>query len=93
MEQSRTDPCVFLMVVDGKVELVMSVHVNYIVITGSCERCKYFHAGLVAKFPTNDLGELAWCTCCAFKRDRELGTLEPTETAFIESMLNRFSVT
>ena len=27
MAQSRTDPCVFRMVVDGKVELVLAVHV------------------------------------------------------------------
>ena len=27
MEQSRADPCVFRAVVDGKVELIMAVHV------------------------------------------------------------------
>ena len=28
MEQCRTDPCVFRMVVDGKVKLIMAVHVD-----------------------------------------------------------------
>ena len=86
MEQCRTDPCVFRMVVDGKVELIMAVHVDDIVIAGSDETCKDFHAALVTKFPTNNLGELTWYTGCAFKRDWELGTLEITQKSFIESM-------
>ena len=92
MEQCRTDPCVFRMVVDGKVQLIMAVHVDDIVIAGSDESCRDFHAALVTKFPTNNLGELTWYTGCAFKRDWELGTLEITQKAFIESMLNRFGV-
>ena len=62
MEQCRTDPCVFRMVVDSKVELIMDVHVDDIVIAGSDEACKDFHAALNNKFPPNNLGELTWCT-------------------------------
>ena len=40
MEQCRTDPCVFRMVVDGNVELIMAVHVDVIVIAGSDEHPK-----------------------------------------------------
>ena len=58
MEQCRTDPCVFRMVVDCKVQLIMAVHVDDIVIAGSDESCRDFHAALVTKFPTNNLGEL-----------------------------------
>ena len=46
------------MVVDGKVQLIMAVHVDDIVIAGSDESCRDFHAALVTKFPTNNLGEL-----------------------------------
>ena len=92
MEQSRTDPCFFCMVVDGKVELIMPVHVDNIVIAGSDEACRDFHAALNTKFPTNNLCELTCYTGCAFKRNWELGTLETTEKAFVESMLNRFGV-
>ena len=42
------------------------------------------------ELPTNNLGELTWYTGCAFKRNWELGTLEITQKAFVESMLNRF---
>ena len=74
MEQCRTEPCIFRMVVDGKVELIMAVHLDDIVIPGSNETCKDFHEALVVKFPTNKLGELTWYTGCVFKRDWELGT-------------------
>ena len=78
MEQSRTDSCVFRMVADGKVELIMAVHVDDIVIAGSDEACRDFHAALNTKFPTNNLLELFWYPGCDFKRNWELGTLEIT---------------
>ena len=91
-EQSRTDPCVFRMVVDGKVELIMAVHVGDIVFAGPDETCRDCRAAITTKFPTNNLDELTWYTDCAFKRNWELGTLEITQKAFVESMLNRFGV-
>ena len=92
MEQFRADPCVFRMVVDGKVELITDFHVDDIVIAGSDEACRDFHSALKTEFPTNNLDELTWYTCCAFKRNWELGTLEITQNAFVESMPNRFVV-
>ena len=80
------------MVVHGKIKLIMAVHVDDIVIAGSDETCTDFHAALNTKFPTNNLGELTWYAGCAFKRNWELGTLEITQKAFVESMLNRFGV-
>ena len=78
MEQSRTDPCVVSMVVDGKVEVIMAVHVDDIVIAGSDQACRDFHAALNTKFPTNNLGALTWYIGCDFKLNWELGTLEMT---------------
>ena len=40
MEQYRTDPCDFCMVVDGTVELIMAVHLDDMVVSGSDETCK-----------------------------------------------------
>ena len=57
MEQSSTDPCVFRMVEGGKVELIMAVHVDDLVIAGSDEVCRDLYAALNTKFPTNNLGE------------------------------------
>ena len=69
MEQCRSDPCVFHMVVDGKVELIMAVHVNDIVFAGSDEACRHFHAALATKSPMNNLSEPIWYTGCAFEHD------------------------
>ena len=41
----------FRMVVDGKVELMMAVHVDDIVIAGPEETCRDFHIALVTKNP------------------------------------------
>ena len=49
MEQCRSDPCVFRMVVDGKVALIMSVHAEDNVIAGSKVACRDFHAALNTK--------------------------------------------
>ena len=57
MEQCRTDPCVIRMVVDGKVELIVAVQVDDIVIAGSDEKCRVFHAALVTKFAANNFGD------------------------------------
>lgn len=42
--------------------LYMAFNVYGIVITGSNEACRKFHVALVTKFPTTNLGELAWST-------------------------------
>lgn len=74
MGQFITDPCV-RMVVDGKAELILAVHIADIVIIGSNETCRGFRLALVTKSPTKNLGELTWYTAWAFKHDWGLGTL------------------
>lgn len=49
MRQSSTDPCVFRIVVDGKVELVITIHAGGIEIAGTHETCRAFRARLVTK--------------------------------------------
>ena len=49
MEQCRTGPCVSPMVVDGRVEMIMVVHVDGNVIAGSDEACRDSHAALDTK--------------------------------------------
>ena len=88
MEQCSTDACAFRMVVGDKVELIMAVHLDGIVTEGSDVICRDFHAALTTKFLPNNLGELTWYTGGAFKRNWELGTLEITQKACVERMLN-----
>ena len=92
MEQCRTDPCVFRMDVDGKVELIIAVHADDNVTAGSDETCREFHATLFKNFLTSKLREATWYTGCAFEHDSELGTSENAQKVLIESKLNRFGV-
>lgn len=92
MEQCRTDQCDFRMVVDRRVKSMLAVHADVIVIAGSNETFRNFHAGLVTKIPTNSRGELTWYTGCAFRRDWHSGALETTDKTCIERKLNTFGV-
>ena len=92
LEHCSASVCVLHMVVGDNEELIMAVHVDGIVIAGSDESCKDVHAALTTKLPPNILGELNWCTGCVLKRNSELGTLEITQKALVEIMLNRFGV-
>ena len=87
MEQCMSDPCGFSVIADGKVELMMAVHVENIAIA---ETCRNFPAAPVSKFPQKILGELIWNISCAFKRGREMRALEIMQNLFIESMQDRF---
>ena len=54
---------------DVKVELIVAVNGDDIVIAGSDETFINFHAALATKFPTISLGELTWYADCASQRD------------------------
>lgn len=71
MEQCRTDPCFLRAVVDGKVELIMAVDLDDIVIARPDETCRDFHAASVTKFPTTNRPEKTRCFGCVYKSDWE----------------------
>ena len=92
LEQCKADPCVFRKVAEGRVEMIVGVYVDDIMVAGSIEACGRLHAGLNKEFPTNDLGELTYYTGCAFERDWELGTIKVSQGAYVESIVKRFNV-
>ena len=85
VQQYKTDPCAFRVVVQGKVELIIVDHVDAIVMAGTDETCRDFHAALVTKFPTINLGEQTWYTGYAFKHDWKMWVLEITQKMFIDN--------
>ena len=80
------------MVVDGKMEPIMAVHVDGSVIAGSDEACRYFHAALNTEFPTNTVGKPTWYNDCVNLGNWEFDTLTIAQKTFIEGMPNRFDV-
>ena len=92
-EQCKADPCVFRIVVDGNVVMIVGVYVDDLSIGGSEEDCESLLASLNKKFPTNDLGEeCTWYDGCGIERDVELGTIKFSQEAYVESLMKRFDV-
>ena len=93
MEQCKTDPCVFRLIREGIVVMIMTVHVDDMAVAGPREEVDKLLEVLNEDFTTNDLGELSFFTECAFKQNLELGEISINQTAFIETLARRFDAT
>ena len=40
----------------------------------------------------NDMGDPSWYLGCAFKSDKMKGVLKMTQTAFVDSLIDRFDI-
>ena len=50
-------------------------------------------ADLRNRLPTKVLGERTWCTGSRYRRDREKGILEGSQTEFIRDVVEHFGIT
>ena len=91
MEQCKVDPCVFRLIRDGVVVMIVCVHVDDITVAGESEACDFLSTCLLEEFQTTE-GELSWYLGCAFERDRKGGVLRTSQRAFIESVVSRYGV-
>ena len=91
MEQCKEDPCVFRLIRDGVVVMIVCVHVDDITVAGESEACDFLSTYLLEEFQTTG-GELSWYLGCAFERDRKGGVLRASQRAFIESVVSRYGV-
>ena len=93
MEQSKADPCVFRTVVDEEVALIVCVHVDDLAVTAkNKETFDAFYAQLKRGFRVSDIGDLSWYLGCTFERDRMEGAMKMTQTALVDSLVDRFDV-
>ena len=89
MEQCKADPCVFRLVRDGVIVImIVCVHVGDITVAGESKACDFLSTCLLEEFQTTG-GELSWYLGCAFERDRKGGVLRASQRAFIESVVSR----
>ena len=91
-EQCLVDPCVFRLMVAGDVVARLVFHVDDIKIAATEKVTEVEVSALNQRFPTNHLGEVEWYMGSEYKRDREKGTLEISQTQFIQSVINSFGV-
>ncbi|CAM9598633.1 unnamed protein product [Sphacelaria rigidula] len=92
MVQCEADPCVFNMEDAREVRVILEIHVDDILISGTEEYVGKVGQILNEKFPTNNLGEVTWYMGCAVGRNWDRGTLSVTQTTFTDTLLKRFEV-
>ena len=90
--KSKSDPCVFRQIQEGKMVLILTEHVDDIAVAGPRDRNEVYKLLVVHNedFSTNDRGQLSFFTGCVFSQDLEKGRLSMTQTAFIETLVRRF---
>ena len=81
-EQGLVDSCVFRLMVNDEVVAMLVVHVNDIKIAATKEITNSVVADLNKRFPTKHLGKLTWYMGIEYKRDREKGTLEISDSVY-----------
>ena len=92
-EQCLVDPCVFRLMLNDAVVAMLVVHVDDIKIAATKEVTDSVVADLNKRFPTKHLGEVTWYMGSEYRRDREKGTLEISQTQFIRNVVDRFGIT
>ena len=79
--------------VNDEVVAMLVVHVDDIKIAATKEITDSVVSNLNKRFPATHLGEATWFMGIEYKRDREKGTLEISQTRFIRNVVERFGIT
>ena len=87
------DPCMFRLMSNDAVVAMLVVHVDDITIAATEEVTDSVVADLSKRFPTKHLGDVTWHMGSEYRRDREKGTLEISQTQFIRNVVDRFGIT
>ena len=89
MDQCKADPCVFRLIKDGVVFMIVCVHVDGITVAEESKACDFLSTCFLEEFQTTG-GGLSWYLGYAFERDRKGDVLRASQRAFIESVVNRY---
>ena len=89
MDQCKADPCVFRLVKDGVVFMIVCVHVDGITVAGESKACDFLSTCFLEEFQTTG-GGISWYLGYAFERDRKGEVLRASQRAFMESVVNRY---
>ena len=92
MEQCMTDPGVFRLIREGKLVLILAVHIDDMAIAGTRVEVNKLLVTLNKDFETNDPGELSFFTGCTITQDTENDLTSISQKTFIETLARRFDV-
>ena len=92
-QASKADPCVFRKVVDGEAEMVVVVHVDFI-LTHAKDQATMdrLAAEIGQKFKSKDMGDAGYYMGCHITRNREARELKLDQHLNVESMVKTFDV-
>ena len=93
MEQCMNDPCVFRLIREGNVVLILKVHVGDMAVAGTRVEVDKLLMTPNTDFTTNDLGELSFFTEYSIIQDTENGVLKLNQKTYIETLAMRFDMT
>ena len=90
---SIADPGVFIARTSNHI-LILAVHVDDCALTGSSsELINAYKQKLNERYALTDLGPIHWLLGIKISRDRAARTISLSQTAYIESIINRFNLT
>ncbi|CAB1102712.1 unnamed protein product [Ectocarpus sp. CCAP 1310/34] len=90
--QCLADACVFRLMEEGRVIMIIVVHVDDIFAVGQKERCDKFGEDLNEMVPVKNLGELRWYSACFYERDVERGLLRISQQRFAEELAAEYGI-
>ena len=90
---TQADPGVFYLQIEVHI-IILIIHVDDCVITGSSAKLiADYKAKFNARYALTDLGPVSWLLGLKVTRDRENRTICLSQTAYINTMLDRFALT
>ena len=92
-EKANTDECPYILWEDGKISLLVLVHINNMALTSnSITTIRKFKDDLSKHFDITDLGDLRIILGIQVTRDRPNGIIYLDQTAYIQSVLSHFGM-
>ena len=86
------DGCVFWLMEEGRVVMIVVVHLDDIFAVGERERCDQFSRGLNEMVPVKNLGELRWYSGCFYERYFERDLLQISQQMYGEELAAEYGV-
>ncbi|CAB1101635.1 unnamed protein product [Ectocarpus sp. CCAP 1310/34] len=90
--QCMADACVFRLMDEGRVIMIIVVHVDDIFAVGQKERCDKFGRDLNEMVPVKNLGVLRWYSACFYERDVERGLLRISQQRVADVLAAKYGI-
>ena len=91
-EKSAFDECLFVRRIEGVIEGLICLLVDYIVVCGADKNfCSWFESNISEKFEISEIGELKWFL--GMKIDYSGNKISISQEKFVEKLISRFRMT